>query len=316
MKKAKRNILISNLLICVLVICTFVQTAVLCIKKNFSFDEEKEITTVSAASDVNVIKKTGLLDLYKKDIDLTPRPEVEIATKEQFAEIFNAYFVKIQQETGYELIARTNMTVTPDAINATVYQVVEDYFKVDTQGNCYISSLSCEVPSPSGKLSGFGKGLGTETVIQDGVLTTKTTENVSFSGENGNIVLSGNYDKCQTTTKEVEGCLIMPFPFEINEKTIDTIAIKETTLSYVVTVRLNYEGYKGLVEEIMAAPEIVNEPSYEYFEIEVLMNKYGEVLNFSRREKFSVKAKKGIISSDATTICNGIYVINQTKNDE
>lgn len=318
--KTKKKILFSNILIAILVACAFIHAGVLCLKNKFAFEKNSDVATVEALSDVNVnkIKKTGLLDLFNKEMDFTPRPQIKITNKKEFSEFFNAYFINTQEETGYEMKARTNLVATADVLGGiSAYQIIDDYYKIDTAGNSILTSMSCEVPSPSGKTTGYGVGLGLEQVFKDGYLTTKETENVTYKEEGGNYTLVANYDNCKTTQNEAERISTnAPFLFVVDEKTIDTIAIKENTLSYIITVRLNFEGYKEIAKDIEESSEAESLPKYEYFELEVLMNKYGEVVSFSRREKFSVNVKRLGLNVNANTVCSGIYSITKLKNDD
>lgn len=284
--------------------------------KSIFKNEDAAYVNVEAAENAYVIKKTGYLDLVGDGIKVDLSKQITIRNKEEFIAVFNGYFENLKQNGGYTLQGSGMVTGTATIFGAqvTAYQAAQNIFSVDRDGNNFIESLSVEVPSPSGNTTGYGMSTGKRIWVSEASEKQQGTSNVTYTKENGKYIVSANYDG--TEQKEVQKSRnVTLLPFIVDSSSVEEIKIEENALSYNVSIKLNASGYEQIAKDAKEQASAIRTPQFSKFTVEVVMNKFGEVISLSVSQNYIITVKRIGMDIDSNTVSNSSYIIKKEENE-
>ena len=304
----KNKIIISNLLILILSLVLLGQVSFLLLTSVFRRDDNTSIS-VEAANDINVIKKTGLLDLVGEGSKFNLDDQVLIKDKQQFVLAFNGYFEKLKESGGYSLVS--DGIISANAASITAYQAIHSVYEVDADGNIFIESITAEVPSSSGSTTGYGDFVGRRLWVFEENEQYLETHDVSYTKDGSKYILNASYSGDSVTReKDREQTLL---PFIVNENTISSFNIIENAMSYDIKIILNADGYAQIAKDTKDQGNAVRMPQYHNFGIDITMDKLGKVISISVSQNYVLTVKRIGLNFDADTKLNQNYLIKKKE---
>lgn len=304
----KNKIVIANILILILSVVLLGQVVFLLVSSIFKKDEGVPIS-VEAADNLNVIKKTGLLDLVGEGVLVGLDDQVLLTNKEDFVSAFGGYFEKLKASGGYSLVSDGILSATSASI--TAYQAIHAVYEMDADGNVFSESITAEVPSSSGSTTGYGEFTGRRLWIYSDHMEQQETHNVSYQKDGGRYTLNADYssDPVEREKDREQTAL----PFIVSDETISFFNLVENSMSYDIKIRLNEKGYAQIATDTKVQGDAIRMPEYSNFEIEITMDKWGNVISMSVAQNYVLTVKRIGMNFDANTTLNQNYVIKKKE---